>query len=130
LKEQNTFLEDLFYSNISSNSKSQDEIEISHEDLNNEKVLNDKKNNQENSIKDKKEIDEILFFDKNEANYLKNKKKRKFEAKEIGSSSRQIKEITKKAKEDVIKEKCGFCNKTFLKNKFISTKRLSKWFWM
>jgi len=54
LKEQNTFLEDLFYSNISSNSKSQDEIEISHEDLNNEKVLNDKKNNQENSIKDKK----------------------------------------------------------------------------
>jgi len=49
LKEQNTFLEDLFYSNISSNSKSQDEIEISYEDLNNEKVLNDKKNNQENS---------------------------------------------------------------------------------
>jgi len=48
--------------------------------------------------KDKKEIDEILFFDKNEANYLKNKKKRKFEAKEIGSSSRQIKEITKKSK--------------------------------
>jgi len=77
LKEQNTFLEDLFYSNISSNSKSQDEIEISYEDLNNEKVLNDKKNNQENSIKDKKEIDEILFFDKNEANYLKNKKEKK-----------------------------------------------------
>jgi len=43
------------------------------------------------------------------------KKKRKFGLIENVSSSRQIKEITKKAREDIIKEKCGFCNKGFLK---------------